>query len=589
MPARPSNVFLHIDNPQEKRSKNQARDLSSNRQTARGKEEKPDFEDCAGLKPFPAATVSVAIREYYNVVDRINFRRQISTVKPIVEKGFRQGFCSAVFLSLFLFGVFDGLGQTGMTGRPFSSPVRFPTCVAYGNGIFVAAGGVRLILVSKDGTNWMNRSAAVPGSTIGINFTTENYTVGGDSLTLVTPNDASTNVEIQQKPFQFRAVGFGNNTFVILGESGEILISPDGESWRTVNAPTSANFTGIAWGGDKFVAVSDAGTIFTSTDGVRWTLRNSGTDKTLDSVAFGNGIFVTVGGDMDNSVILTSNDGVTWIPNAVNYSCPMRAIAYYSSEFTTGPGYGSSLTMASRDGKNWREVKNWREEESHSFYTLRNPAFSRAVAHGKGVFVAATGTDLMTSNDGVHWYSDKMPPKRMLCGRMAGASMFWAFPSLSFADSAPTPTLHTWDGQIWTTFPKNAISGNIDGNRTQWNYPNSKPGQDFAVLTSDDGITWTRLLPASAPNTNPVASAVVTANTAVPIMSSVGIAFQLNGQSYKLNLSARAGEVYELQASTDLEHWVNLTTMTNNGQAFNFMDQDAAKYPQRFYRLKLQQ
>jgi hypothetical protein len=38
-----------------------------------------------------------------------------------------------------------------------------------------------------------------------------------------------------------------------------------------------------------------------------------------------------------------------------------------------------------------------------------------------------------------------------------------------------------------------------------------------------------------------------------------------------------------------LEHWVNLTTMTNNGQAFNFMDQDAAKYPQRFYRLKLQQ
>jgi len=462
------------------------------------------------LKPFPAATLPVAIHEHYNVIDRINFQSQIPTVKPVVEKGFRQKFCSAVFLSLFLFGVFDGLGQTGMIGRPFSPPVRFPTCVAYGNGIFVAAGYPRLILVSKDGTNWMNRSADVPSSIIGINFTTENYTVGGDSLTLAIPNDASTNVEIQQKPFQFRAVGFGNNTFVILGESGEILISPDGESWRTVNAPTSANFTGIAWGGDKFVAVSDAGTIFTSTDGVRWTLRNSGTDKTLDSVAF-----------------------------------------------------------------------------------------SRAVAHGKGVFVAATGTDLMTSNDGVHWYHGKMPPKRMLYGIMAGTGTlgtFLALPSLSFADSAPWPILHTQDGQTWTTswttFRRYAISGNVDGNithRTQWNYPNSKPGQDFAVLTSDDGITWTRLLPASAPNTNPVASAVVTANTTVPIVSSVGIAFQLNGQSYKLNLSARAGEVYELQASTDLEHWVNLTTMTNNGQVFNFMDQDAAKYPQRFYRLKLQQ
>jgi hypothetical protein len=46
--------FLHIDNPQKKRSKNQARDLSSNRQTARGREEKPDFEDCAGHhRPAP--------------------------------------------------------------------------------------------------------------------------------------------------------------------------------------------------------------------------------------------------------------------------------------------------------------------------------------------------------------------------------------------------------------------------------------------------------------------------------------------------------------------------------------------------------
>lgn len=518
------------------------------------------------------------------MVDRINFQRQISTVKPTVEKGFQQGFCVVIFLSLFLFGVFDGLGQIGLTGRPFSSPVRFPTCVAYGNGIFVAAGDVRLILVSKDGTNWMNRSAAVPSSTIGINFTTENYTVGGDSLTLVTPNDASTNLEIQQKPFRFRAVGFGDNTFVILGESGEILVSPDGEYWRAVNAPTSANFTGIVWGGDKFVAVSDAGTILTSTDGVRWTSRNSGTDKTLDSVAFGNGIFVTVGGDMDNSIILTSNDGVTWIPNADNYSCPFGAVAYYNSEFTVCAGNGSSFTMVSPDGKNWRQV-------SRTFgYNLQNPTFNRATAYGKGVFVTAVeGTALMTSSDGVHWYSDKMPPKRMLCGRMAGVTTFWAFPSLSFADSVPMPNLHTQDGQTWATFPRNAISGNVDGNRTQWYYPNSKPGNDFAVLTSDDGITWTRLPPTSAPNTNPVAPAVVTANTATSIVSSVGIAFQLNGQSYKLNLSAKVGEAYELQASTDLEHWINLTTMTNNGEVFNFMDQDAAKYPQRFYRLKLQQ
>ena len=78
------------------------------------------------------------------------------------------------------------------------------------------------------------------------------------------------------------------------------------------------------------------------------------------------------------------------------------------------------------------------------------------------------------------------------------------------------------------------------------------------------------------------------AATINPEVSDVGIEFQLNGKSYQLNLSAKVGQIYQLQASADLEHWMYLATLTNSGTILNFIDHDVTNYPQRFYRLKLQ-
>jgi phosphodiesterase/alkaline phosphatase D-like protein len=143
----------------------------------------------------------------------------------------------------------------------------------------------------------------------------------------------------------------------------------------------------------------------------------------------------------------------------------------------------------------------------------------------------------------------------------------------------------------------------MNGNRT---YFDKDPAQEEVVLlASDDGITWTRMRPTSVTGPNLVAPTVTTPNTVVSTeatptptvaaattvaspVSSLGLAFHLNRRAYNLNLPAKAGAVYQLQASTDLEHWVTLTTMTNNGEGFGFLDQDVEKYPRRFYRLKLQ-
>jgi hemin uptake protein HemP len=143
--------------------------------------------------------------------------------------------------------------------------------------------------------------------------------------------------------------------------------------------------------------------------------------------------------------------------------------------------------------------------------------------------------------------------------------------------------LETSDGETWTTPDKAVISGFISGNQTV-----TYTGKIPVVLTSKDGIVWTRLAPSHSDQPTPTPTPAATVgNQNVPI-SENGIVIELNGQTYKLNLNSSIGQSMEVQASTDLEIWETLTTITNAGGVLNFVDPDAKYHPQRFYRLKLQ-
>ena len=79
-------------------------------------------------------------------------------------------------------------------------------------------------------------------------------------------------------------------------------------------APTGANtidFQGIAYGNGRWVIVGEEGTILSSPDGMAWTseINPAGTAK-LDDVAFGNGLFLAMG--HGNGVVVTSPDGREW-------------------------------------------------------------------------------------------------------------------------------------------------------------------------------------------------------------------------------------------------------------------------------------
>jgi len=563
-------------------------------------------------------------------------------------------------------------------------PHRRLKSVAYGNGIFVAVGPCLTILTSQNGSDWINRSSEITRVIANINFDSETYSAGGDTITFVFVKNGSKSLfqnvhlsydalpaddsslkggtatqtsllyepaiknhpvsrtledvpETTKNPSTLRSVGFGAGIFVVVGDGGEILASQNGEHWASTISGISTTLTGVAWGNTGFVVVGDKGIILTSPDGSTWTQRNSGTDQTLFGVAYGNGTFVALG---DNSTILTSNDGIRWTPLDIGREA-MESIAFGNGFFmgtgidTDFPGkmyMDSHQTMVSTDGKNWHRVRHpYPSQEGqcgamtfdgHSggttFLTFGgglfiatsvegvytsldgncwNPSIEPrgfkscyyGAAFGNGVFaVVGNGSAISTNHDQTwretvatskradSWQLSKTPPSRLVWGRLINDKTFGAFRP----GSGPYAIyLVSTNGETWTTPHKISISGSVYGNEVVYSL-----GKKPVVLSSKDGIIWTRLLPRNSDQPTPV----IASNPLDMTKSENGIVIELNGQSYKLNITADVGQPMEVQASTNLESWVTLTTITNSGEILSFVDRDVTNYPMRFYRLKLQ-
>ena len=74
---------------------------------------------------------------------------------------------------------------------------------------------------------------------------------------------------------------------------------------------TNRNLNSIIRTDDQFVVVGDHGTILTSPDGSDWTKESSPTNMDLNSVSYSSAhnSYIIVG---DGGIILTSADGRTW-------------------------------------------------------------------------------------------------------------------------------------------------------------------------------------------------------------------------------------------------------------------------------------
>jgi len=173
----------------------------------------------------------------------------------------------------------DGINWTGSSTGP---PLSDHEGVAYGNGLWVVAGGyflnpdretraVGTIYTSTDTLTWTRREA--------------------------------------DRGKRWRDVTFGRGKFVVVGNDGSMSFSTNGVFWQPLRFIANLNLRRVHYANGRFVAVGNDGNLISSADpadGLPWTKHRTHSSQNLHDVyAAPDGTFIYVG---NNGMALQSGD-----------------------------------------------------------------------------------------------------------------------------------------------------------------------------------------------------------------------------------------------------------------------------------------
>lgn len=194
--------------------------------------------------------------------------------------------------------------------------------VAYGNGVYVAAGQDGVLYMSSDGTHWSPQSSAIGN--------------GGNYLDAI----------------------YGGGNFLVAGVDAaglsHLAVSSDGVHWTDAQIGLSVNGNiALAYGGGNYVAVGDHSAA-TSSDGVHWTVKTA----PVYAQAFGSGIqYANSTFIIDNADVYFSTDGgATWTLSAgpslatANSKIAGNGSTFFLFDTTDGVDYTST------DGDHWTQT-----------------------------------------------------------------------------------------------------------------------------------------------------------------------------------------------------------------------------------------
>jgi hypothetical protein len=346
------------------------------------------------------------------------------------------------------------------------------TDVAYGNGRFVALAANPNLdgwtsLASTDGVNW------VCGTPSGVG-----------SITRLT---------------------FANNTFVGVGTTGGVGVSPDGLQWFVTSVGPGWNLQGVTYGQGAFVAVGDGSSVFSAASGLNWTNRflDYFSGRSLSAVTFGNGTFVALG---TGGLILQSDPytpAATGLPVIQQQPVSVSATPGGSASFAVGAEGGAPLRFQ------WRKGNTSVPGATNSVLFLSNlqpsdaAAYSVAVSNLQGGLISEPAfLTLLTLNPADYWHLRSWP------GSSVSSSDFLqavAYGNNNFvAVGSPNLIVSSTNGAAWFRHvPPVPFQGRdiVFGNDIFLALGVSEEGSDCTqLLSSRNGITWTNLLgPTSSP------------------------------------------------------------------------------------------
>lgn len=379
--------------------------------------------------------------------------------------------------------------------------------MTYGGGTFVLFGRGGRLLTSSDGENWISRVSSTTVDLHGGSYGNGMFLVVGDSGMVITSSHGETwALGSIAKDTPFHGAVCGNGTFVVVGGGGGIFTSVDnGTTWNmSLPRSTILSLEGIASGGGKLVAVGERGKVFVSSDGGESWAQNS-VKKGFDirKVAYGKGMFVAVGWGSPFPSVVTSPDGMNWTQRKIkspgNPGIVLFDITYGNGTFVAVGNWGIAT---SPNGKTWKFKRILPVLDSELY----------AVTYGNGMFVAvgwdAGNNPILTSPDGVKWTRRIAGTGSNLNGVIYGNGTFVAVGSRA-------TVVTSRDGVAWSAryLPESLVDEQANLKGVAYGdgsfvavtgfrrFEDHDPG---AIITSPDGIDWTRRISNTTNNLNAV-------------------------------------------------------------------------------------
>jgi len=382
--------------------------------------------------------------------------------------------------------------------------------VAFGNGVFVAVGGIRpfgpfpnepVILTSINGLAWSRaaissvtpqvdqrlRSVAFQnGQFVAVGQSSNNFT----ALVLTSP-DGATWCPQPLAVGPVYGVTAGNGTFLVVGLSGGgsvTRISSNGTTWTGTDSPRYiGSDPHIAYGGGRFFLFGSGGIMLESTTGTGFASATQTYHGELWDVFWNNGRYVAVG-DADpegfSTSLLTSADGVSWTPEpGVSSTLPLRSVAFGIGKYVAVGLANSSLTSA--NGTAWEREPAGQPTGAELW----------GLTFGGGLFVGVGENGaIVTSTDGLIWSS-------RVSGIAADTLFDVAFGNNTFVavggsqfGFGPGVTVTSADGITWTPVTWTAGNPAPTAVLRGVSYLNGQfvaVGFNGQVRTSADGVNWT--------------------------------------------------------------------------------------------------
>ncbi len=325
--------------------------------------------------------------------------------------------------------------------------------VAYGSGCFVAVGSGGVIQVPEDGAEWRK--------------------IKWDN-----------SMELHQ-------VTYNGELFVAVGDK-IIVKSADGLKWEKVlelqgeadfGYGYHPRFLNILWNGDSFYAFGQ-GRFYSSPDGTEWKQCYDAdasysvggfNGTTIDSLAFSEDKAVALAIVDNFRVILTSEDGSTWVKrNAPNIAYPSRPRVYYNGKSFIVPGIDALIH--SEDGTKW------------SIESQKPPCTFIWIKNIDGTYYGSDGSSLYKSTYGFTWEDTGLTTSRITINDIAwdGRETFVVTGDNGLVLTCGKDSL--WNkADIDTYYTTNSAA--TDGNFM------AAVGDYGQILVTGDGVKWDKIKP----------------------------------------------------------------------------------------------